>query len=181
MIFDAVVVLCLTSTAYAATAADVITTNSNLLSQVDTIDIAVVAVTAQTPPTTAQKVPTSLQSLASAISAAQESLTPVTPTSDGPTETNVALSWGYFANSVEELLDDYVRQSALLINTFGLKSAIYNQLLTFNTTFNSYTAFMGTVVTDGAYKTEIANNGKAEYGNLGGDTDGMLQAFRYYA
>ena len=32
-------------------------------------------------------------------------------------------------------MDDYVQQSALLINTFGLETDIYNQLVTFNSTF----------------------------------------------
>lgn len=48
---------------------------------------------------------------------------------------NVAQSWGKFANTVEELMDDLVERSALLVNTFGLETSIHSQLLTFNTTF----------------------------------------------
>ena len=63
------------------------------------------------------------------------SLTPVTPASDAPTEKTIFLSWGKLANTMEELVDDLVEQSPLLINTFGLGTPIYNQLLTLNSTF----------------------------------------------
>ena len=54
LISNVILFLFLISTTDGATAVDVISANANLLSQTDNIDIAVVAITAQTPPTTAQ-------------------------------------------------------------------------------------------------------------------------------
>ena len=39
---------------------------------------------------------------------------------------------------------------------------------------------MSTTVTDASYQAEIQANMMAAYGDLGGDTDGILEAFRYY-
>ena len=88
-----------------------------------------------------QEVPSSLESLTAAIAAAHTSLEPITPATDSADEEDVAQAWGTFANEVEELMDDLVERSSLLINTFGLETAIYDQLLTFNSTFLVNTPF----------------------------------------
>lgn len=82
--------------------------------------------------------PTSLQYLTNAISAdlnAPQSQSLAIDLNPTPGEADVVLSYELFANTIEELMIDFVDQSVTLITVFNLKSVIYNQLLAFNTAF----------------------------------------------
>lgn len=154
--------LSLTSTVHATTAQFITSTNA-LTKQADTIDAVVVALTPQTPLTTAQvcfhqlsqvlllvpqnralfqsliivtqQIPLSLQSLTAAIVTAITASTPTPPTSSPDTDFTVLDTYGLFANTIWELMDDYAYQKSNLIAIFQLKAAMHSQLTSFNTAF----------------------------------------------
>ena len=82
-----------------------------------------------------QQIPPSLESLTNSISSNHSALDPTPPTSDPPVEFNLVRSWGLFANTIEELMADYIQKKGDLIGVFGLRAAIHDRLVTFNESF----------------------------------------------
>ncbi|KAL6717759.1 hypothetical protein ACLMJK_003844 [Lecanora helva] len=143
---------------YAATIAQVAAANSALTNSAVSLDSSVVAINAQTPTATKQQVPFNLQTLNLAIVRNQSALTPTTATSDPPSENQVTRSFGLFANTIQELADDYKGALKYLKPIPNLERDTYNQLNYLNTNFGNYANFMVGIVNDSASKTYIRNN-----------------------